>query len=59
MAKKTYIYANDPAPTTFTPFFEKLKSDPGWTVHTLPCTHMVQMDMPEELTELLIAAAPG
>lgn len=59
IAKKTYIYANDPAPTTFTPFFEKLKDEPGWAVHTLPCTHMVQIDMPDELTELLIAAASG
>lgn len=56
--KKTYIYANDPHPTTFTPFYEKLKNEPGWTVHTLPCTHMVQMTMPDDLTELLIAAVP-
>jgi pimeloyl-ACP methyl ester carboxylesterase len=56
--RKTYIYANDPQPTTFTPFYEKLKNQPGWKVHTLPCTHLVQMDMPEELTRLLIAAIP-
>ena len=55
--KKTYIYANVPAPTTFTPFYEKLKGKPGWTMHTLPCTHIVQMDMPNELTALLLDAA--
>ena len=55
--RKTYIYCNDPEPTTFTPFYEKLKSQPGWTVRTLPCSHFVQMDMPEELTALLRAAA--
>jgi pimeloyl-ACP methyl ester carboxylesterase len=54
--RKTYIYCNDPAPTTFTPFYEKLKNKPGWVVHTLPCTHMAQMDMPNELTQLLVAA---
>ncbi|MGH6989112.1 MAG: alpha/beta fold hydrolase [Stellaceae bacterium] len=56
--RKTYIYANDPAPTTFTQFYDKLKNKPGWTVHSLPCTHMVQNDMPEELTAILLKAAP-
>lgn len=57
IARKTYIYCNDPQPTTFTPFYESLKHAPGWTVHTLPCTHLVQMDMPGELTALLLEAA--
>ncbi|MGH8150152.1 MAG: alpha/beta fold hydrolase [Steroidobacteraceae bacterium] len=56
--RKTYIYCNDPAPTTFTPFYERLRNDPGWTVHTLPCTHFVQFDMPGELTALLLRAIP-
>ena len=55
--KKTYIYCNVPAPTTFTQFYEKLKDDPDWRMHTLPCTHIVQMEMPEELTELLLQAS--
>ncbi|MGH8148740.1 MAG: alpha/beta fold hydrolase [Steroidobacteraceae bacterium] len=54
--RKTYIYCNDPQPTTFTPFYEKLRNRPGWTVHTLACTHMVQSDMPQELTALLLRA---
>jgi len=54
--KKTYIYANVPAPTTFTPFYEKLKDNNGWVVHTLPCTHLVQIDLPNELTKLLLQA---
>jgi pimeloyl-ACP methyl ester carboxylesterase len=52
--KKTYVYCNVPAPTTFTQFYDKLKDDRGWTMHTLPCTHIVQIDMPKELTELLV-----
>jgi pimeloyl-ACP methyl ester carboxylesterase len=52
--RKTYIYANVPAPTAFTPFYEKARGKPGWTVHTLPCTHLVQVDMPNELTALLL-----
>jgi pimeloyl-ACP methyl ester carboxylesterase len=54
--RKTYIYCNVPAPTTFTQFYEKLKDDPDWIIHTLPCTHIVQMEMPEELTGLLLQA---
>jgi hypothetical protein len=55
--RKTYIYCSDPEPTTFTPFSERLKNKPGWTVQTLPCTHFAQMDMPDELTALLLEAA--
>lgn len=58
IARKTYIYCNDPEPTTFTPLYEKLKRTPGWTVLTLPCTHMAQLDMPEALTALLLRAMP-
>jgi hypothetical protein len=57
IGRKTYIYCNDPEPTTFTPFYAKLKSRPDWDVRTLPCTHFVQMDMPDELIALLQAAA--
>jgi pimeloyl-ACP methyl ester carboxylesterase len=54
--KKSYVYCNVPAPTTFTQFYDKLKDDRDWTVHTLPCTHIVQIDMPKQLTELLLQA---
>jgi pimeloyl-ACP methyl ester carboxylesterase len=54
---RTYIYCNDPAPTAFTPFYERVMNKPGWTVHTLPCTHFVPMDRPAELTTLLLQAA--
>jgi hypothetical protein len=37
---------------------EKLKNNKEWTVHTLPCTHIVQMDLPDELTALLLQAIP-
>jgi pimeloyl-ACP methyl ester carboxylesterase len=56
--RKTYIYCNNPEPTAFTSIFEALKHKPGWTVHTLRCTHFAQMDMPDELTTLLLQAAP-
>ena len=55
--RKTYIYCNDPQPTTLTPFYEKVRGRPDWTVHTLPCTHNAQLDMPRELAALLLQAA--
>ena len=58
VTKKTYIYCNVPAPTTFTPFYEKLKNKKDWTVHTLPCTHCVQIELPDDLTTLLLQAIP-
>jgi pimeloyl-ACP methyl ester carboxylesterase len=54
--KKTYIYCNVPAPTTFTQFYEKLKGNRDWTVQILPCTHLVQIDMPKQLADLLMLA---
>lgn len=56
--KRTYIYANDPQPTSFTRFYERFRNDPVWEVHTLPCTHLVQLDLPDELTRLLLGAIP-
>ena len=52
--QKMYILATDPA--RFTQFYDKLKNDPGWTVHVLPCTHFIQLEMPDELTAILLKA---
>ncbi len=52
--QKMYILATDPA--RFTRFYDKLKDDPDWTVHTLPCTHFIQLEMPDELTAILLKA---
>jgi pimeloyl-ACP methyl ester carboxylesterase len=54
--RKMYILATEPA--RFTRFYDKLKNDPGWTVHTLPCTHFIQLEMPDELTAILLKAIP-
>jgi pimeloyl-ACP methyl ester carboxylesterase len=54
--QKMYILGTDPA--RFTQFYDKLKNDPGWTVHTLPCTHFIQLEMPDELTAILLKAIP-
>ena len=54
--QKMYILATDPP--RFTQFYDKLKNDPAWTVHTLPCSHFIQLEMPDELTAILLKAIP-
>ena len=54
--RRVYIYANVPQPTTFTQFYERFRDAPGWKAHTLACTHLVQADMPEALTRILVDA---
>jgi pimeloyl-ACP methyl ester carboxylesterase len=56
--RRVYIYANDPQPTGFTKFYERFRNDPAWEMHTLPCTHLVQLDMPDALIRILLGAAP-
>src|SRR5262252_1299704 len=54
--KKMYILATDPA--RFTQFYDKLKNAPAWTVHTLSCTTFMQLEMPDDLTAILLQAIP-
>jgi hypothetical protein len=54
--QNTYILGTDPA--RFTRFYDKLKNDPGWTVHTLPGTTFMQLEMPDELTAILLRPIP-
>jgi pimeloyl-ACP methyl ester carboxylesterase len=53
---KVYILATEPA--RFTRFYDKLKGEPGWTLHTLPCTHFIQLEKSDELTAILLKAVP-
>jgi pimeloyl-ACP methyl ester carboxylesterase len=54
--QRMYVLATEPA--RFTRFYDKLKDDPGWTVHTLPCNHFIHIEMPDELTAILLKAMP-
>jgi hypothetical protein len=56
ITRKMYVLATEPA--RFTRFYDKLKHVPGWTVHTLPCTHFIQLEMPDQLTAILLGAIP-
>ena len=53
--KKTFIVAT--GWEGFQGTADKLRQEPGWAVHEVPCGHDVAIDMPDELTGLLEKAA--
>jgi pimeloyl-ACP methyl ester carboxylesterase len=53
---KVYIRARDYPSPAFERTYERVKTDPGWVAHVLPCGHDVMVDMPDALAELLAAA---
>ena len=55
--RKVYIRAASYPSPAFDPIYERVKSEPSWTAHQLPCGHDVMVDMPDALAELLEAAA--
>jgi pimeloyl-ACP methyl ester carboxylesterase len=57
IAKKAYIRAKGFNSGGFDAIAARLRSDPAWNVHDMPCGHDAMIDMPDRLTELLLAAA--
>jgi pimeloyl-ACP methyl ester carboxylesterase len=57
IAKKAYIRAKGFNSAGFDAIAARLKADPSWNVHDMPCGHDAMIDMPDRLTELLLAAS--
>ncbi|MET0278361.1 MAG: alpha/beta fold hydrolase [Pseudorhodoplanes sp.] len=57
ISKKTYIRAKGWNAPGFDAVVARLRSDPTWKIHDMPCGHDVMIDMPDRLTDLLVAAA--
>jgi len=53
IARKTYIRAKAYANPGFDRAYERLRADPAWRTHEVPCGHDVMVDMPDRLTEML------
>ena len=51
-----YILAAGWSPGVGSPFFEKVRQEPGWGAISLPCGNDLMFDMPQELTDLLLTA---
>jgi pimeloyl-ACP methyl ester carboxylesterase len=54
---KIYVRATANKSALYDSHVARLRSDPTWRVHELPCAHMVMIEMPECLVEILRAAA--
>lgn len=54
--KRVYLYATGWTPSPFTQFYEQVRNDPAWQTMTVPCGHVVMVDMPQELTQILMDA---
>src|SRR5262249_11627832 len=55
--KRTYVLAAGWGPSPFQQFGTRLKDDRGWQYVSMACGHDVMVDRPQELADVLIAAA--
>ena len=57
IAKHIYVHSTVlPRESPFKPFYDRIKADPAWQAHTLPCGHDAMLDLPDETTALLESA---
>ena len=52
--EKVFIYASGWPETPFTPTYQTLKTDPAWTVRSLPTTHDIIRHAPDDLVSILL-----
>ncbi len=57
MPKKAYIRAIAYPHAYFGAYYEALKDDPSWRRFEVNCGHLVMVDKPDELTDILIDVA--
>jgi pimeloyl-ACP methyl ester carboxylesterase len=57
IGKHIYVHSTVlPRESPFKPFYDRVKADPSWQAHTLPCGHDAMLDLPDETTALLESA---
>jgi pimeloyl-ACP methyl ester carboxylesterase len=57
IAKHIYVHSTVlPRESPFKPFYDRVKVDPVWQAHTLPCGHDAMLDMPDETAAILESA---
>ncbi|MFJ9368955.1 alpha/beta fold hydrolase [Nocardia sp. NPDC101769] len=54
---REYIYLSEWEGTPFTAVYEQLQHDPSWRTHSLPTSHNVLADAPDEYLKLLLDIA--
>jgi pimeloyl-ACP methyl ester carboxylesterase len=55
--RRIYIFAAGWEPTPFRHFYEQVKDDPAWEVHTADSGHFVIGDQPQQLLEIMLGVA--
>jgi hypothetical protein len=56
VARRTYILASGWS-SPFEKFAARFDHDPAWQVKRIDCGHLVMLDRPEQLADMLITAA--
>lgn len=57
VSEKLFIYASGWPETPFASTYERLRTDPAWTVKSLPTRHNIVRDAPQELISILLGLA--
>src|SRR5262245_11654176 len=57
VARRIYIAATG-WPSPFAAFAERFSQDPAWQVERVDCGHLIMLDRPQELADILLTAAP-
>jgi pimeloyl-ACP methyl ester carboxylesterase len=55
--KHVYVHSTVlPRESPFKPFYDRVKNDTAWSAHTLACGHDAMLDMPDDVTKILLDA---
>jgi len=54
VARRSYVFATNWAPTPFARFYDAVKDDPTWQAQRAEASHDVMSDQPRQLCELLL-----
>jgi len=55
--RRVFVYATGWSATPFTAQYERLRTDPAWTVRTIACVHDLVHHAPDETFQVLIDVA--
>lgn len=56
IARRSYILAGKNRPSHFARTYDRCAAEGGWALHELPSMHDVMLDMPDDLTAILLDA---
>ncbi|MEZ5789911.1 MAG: alpha/beta fold hydrolase [Nitratireductor sp.] len=57
ISRRHFILCEHHKPSPFWQFYDRYKEDPTWHVSTLPCLHDAMIEMPQEVTDIILEAS--